>query len=194
MRQTPWRREISCWSWTPLPWDAGSASVTIVREMRSGAPTQEDDNDDSDEEWKTNALNRWCGEGPGVDTVGVSVPVKALRHLQIRPPHRWSAKKKKRENIHWEIAIYKSINIVIDEKWATRRQFFPASECETNHKHPCENTYKANTGSLFATRQGQKSLEAKKAKQSTRSPVISVTRWEELLKEDVRSPLDCWSY
>lgn len=55
--------------------------------MRSGAPTQ-DNNDDSDEDD--------AGEGPGVDnTVGVSVPVKALRHLLIRPPHRRSAKKKK---------------------------------------------------------------------------------------------------
>lgn len=40
MRQTPWRREISCFSFTPLDWELESASATIMREMQSEDATQ----------------------------------------------------------------------------------------------------------------------------------------------------------
>lgn len=99
MRQTPWRREISCFSCTTLPRDAGSASATILRQTWCQAPTQERNNDDSDEEWKPNTPNRWWGGGAGVDNrVGESVPLtaEALRHLPIGPPHRRAGKRKRK--------------------------------------------------------------------------------------------------
>lgn len=34
MRQTPWRREISCFSRTLLPWDAVSSSATILSNLQ----------------------------------------------------------------------------------------------------------------------------------------------------------------
>lgn len=40
MRQTPWRREISCFSCTPLPCAAESTSATILREEQLSASTQ----------------------------------------------------------------------------------------------------------------------------------------------------------
>lgn len=166
MRQTPWRREISCFSWTTLPWDTVSASATIVRQKWYQAPTQEGNNDDSDKEWKPNTPHRWWGGGVGVDnTVEESVPLtaKALRHLLIGPPHRWSTKKGK--------------CIMSPTKHPSIRQIQGVLQQRCNGKRVSRRNI----------RDGKEKKILSKTDRSPTSPNVTT-----LLTEDVQLHLHCW--